>query len=353
MAPRGMASQQRRSMFEPQCTHLTMTRIYDPDLVCVSCRRPGPVGWVYQCSQDREDLIEHAVCRGDPASFDVLGHFMSDRLRIRKGSPAAREDKLSLFNEMTQEQMIGYRPDQMATILRQRENVQAVIQLQRLRNDSTDIINRHTYPGVFESAPSSFDYKKPWVRGVQDECQYRICSRCRPSLADRAFLSLDAIAHGEIPPTAAVGFGFHIMGERPIVNAEVLKQLGQRADPETWTCSTGSAEDTPDQHCVGSRESTRHLLEEPVRDASASKGNSAKPGGLGKSQTRMSKKDGVGHLRPSPRCSNLGEFANWNQGKNYGFVQRSIWTPPPCPISRSCGGSISEGSQTVAADLLV
>lgn len=65
MPPRGVSGPQRRPVFEPQCTHLTMTRIYDSNLLCVACRRPGPSGWVYHCSQDREDLIEHAICRGE------------------------------------------------------------------------------------------------------------------------------------------------------------------------------------------------------------------------------------------------------------------------------------------------
>ncbi|PFH63283.1 hypothetical protein XA68_14935 [Ophiocordyceps unilateralis] len=204
-----------------------MTRLYDPCLLCVACRRPGPNGWLYQCTQDREDLIEHAVCRGEVASFDVLGQRMSEQLRIRKGSPAARENRLSLFDEMRPEQMASYRPDQIATLLRQREN--AVIQLQRLRNDSPEIVSHRTYSTAFEGAPGPFEYRKPWIRTVQEECQYRVCPRCRPALSDRAFLSLNAVADGEIPPTAAVGFGFHTMGERPVFDVEMIQNLGTGA----------------------------------------------------------------------------------------------------------------------------
>jgi hypothetical protein len=60
---------QRRSSFEPQCTHPTMTRVYGPDVVYGTCHRPGPLGWVYQCTHDREDVIEQAVCNGDFVSF--------------------------------------------------------------------------------------------------------------------------------------------------------------------------------------------------------------------------------------------------------------------------------------------
>lgn len=38
-----------------------MTRLYGFEFTCESCHRSGPFGWVYRCTQDREDLIEHAV----------------------------------------------------------------------------------------------------------------------------------------------------------------------------------------------------------------------------------------------------------------------------------------------------
>lgn len=46
-----------------------MTRLYGTDFLCESCHRPGPFGWVYRCTQDREELIEEAVARG----FTVRG----------------------------------------------------------------------------------------------------------------------------------------------------------------------------------------------------------------------------------------------------------------------------------------
>ena len=60
---------------------------------------------------------------------------------------------------------------------------------------------------------------------------YKICPFCRPSAADRAYLSLNAVANGEIPPTAATGFGFHLLGERPVVDANVVRNIGLRSAP--------------------------------------------------------------------------------------------------------------------------
>lgn len=62
-----------------------------------------------------------------------------------------------------------------------------------------------------------------------------ICPVCRTGAADRAYLSLDAVANGEVPPTAAVGYGFHVMGERPVVDAEILKTIGCRPAPLVGT----------------------------------------------------------------------------------------------------------------------
>lgn len=50
------------------CTHMTVTRLYGANATCSVCRRPGAFGWVYLCTQDHEDVLEHAV-----ADLDVVG----------------------------------------------------------------------------------------------------------------------------------------------------------------------------------------------------------------------------------------------------------------------------------------
>lgn len=64
--------------------------------------------------------------------------------------------------------------------------------------------------------------------GHDSECQYQICSGCRPGASDRTFQSLNAVANGEILPCAATGYGFHILGGRPIADARVVRNIGQR-----------------------------------------------------------------------------------------------------------------------------
>lgn len=103
--------------------------------------------------------------------------------------------------------------------------MQTTIQKERLRNSGTANFGRLGHlNGIF-------DFSKPWIVGANEICQYMVCPSCRPSAADRAYLSLDAVAKGEILPTAAAGYGFHIQGKRPVVDAEILKGIGCRPVP--------------------------------------------------------------------------------------------------------------------------
>lgn len=72
---------------------------------------------------------------------------------------------------------------------------------------------------------------RPWVTEEQDECQFKCCAKCRPLSAQRSYLSLDAIMSGECPSTAATGFGFHLQGSRPVIDARTLRNIGYRPVP--------------------------------------------------------------------------------------------------------------------------
>jgi len=52
-----------------QCTHHTMTRIYNPNFNCAICLKPGPFGWLYRCIQDRELIIEQNLKAGNQVWF--------------------------------------------------------------------------------------------------------------------------------------------------------------------------------------------------------------------------------------------------------------------------------------------
>ncbi|KAI5457738.1 hypothetical protein BGZ63DRAFT_427772 [Mariannaea sp. PMI_226] len=209
-----------------------MTRLYGASFVCESCHRPGPFGWLYRCTQDREELIEEAASRGFTTAFDDLGRHLTAKLGTRKGSPAAREDKLSFLTEASPQVLATYQPNQLATILRQREHLKSQIYKERIRKKNADMFGPFRQTSGREKASSKIQNpSRPWVCADDEECQFKVCPLCRPSYADRSFISLDSVLHGELPPTAATGFGFHIIGERPVVDANLVRTLGLRRPP--------------------------------------------------------------------------------------------------------------------------
>ncbi|PTB38258.1 hypothetical protein M441DRAFT_249228 [Trichoderma asperellum CBS 433.97] len=318
----------RHPTFEPQCTHATMTRIYSPTLLCSSCRYPGPSGWLYQCTQDREDLIEHAVRQGEFVNMDHVGCQLTPMMGIRKGTPAAREDRLSFFKEISQKQLARYHPDQIAKILRQRENVQLAIQRDKIQKSSAAILSRLAQPYGLDSASCSIGLQKPWLCSPQEECQYRVCQNCRPSYADRAFLSLNAVANGEVPPTAAAGYSFHLLGQRPVIDASILLNIGCRPVPLPRSSPASTEHDSPAstmsvmdlldaQIARGRILWTRRTDDAEIEEYDADYDWSLMP---------MVSNITSGHLKYSPGCENLGALSENTTSNTFDPQQ---WTPPP------------------------
>ena len=81
------------------------------------------------------------------------------------------------------------------------------------------------------------DATKLWVPKPNEECQFKVCHRCRHACMERSFLSLDAIANNEIPMTAVSGFGFNLLGKRPVVSRKCAINYGLRPDPRPQTVS--------------------------------------------------------------------------------------------------------------------
>ncbi|KAJ4014428.1 hypothetical protein NW752_007188 [Fusarium irregulare] len=195
-----------------------MTRVYDTDATCFSCQEPGQFGWLYQCTQDLDQIIEEKM----PCT-DFLDYNFRKSMGVRKGSAEARRDKLSFLSELTPEQMACYRPDQIATILRQREQLKNVIAREEFKRSA---LIGNPAPG-FGAHMNDDAYTEQWKRDDKKNCQYRVCPRCRPICVDRAFLSLDAVANGEIPPTAAAGSGFEALGGRPVIKKDVIECINE------------------------------------------------------------------------------------------------------------------------------
>ncbi|KAI1500992.1 hypothetical protein F5X99DRAFT_384069 [Biscogniauxia marginata] len=175
--------------------------------------------------------------KGHPVNFDLLGLSFSEQISPGARGPERRSDKFAFLKEITPDQMKTYTPDQIATILKQREHLLDVVgheqekagQRQRSFYFPSCDSNLTVKPPPGFDCPS--DDKKPWVLDENDECQVKYCHRCRPSCEPRTYLSLDGVLSGDIPPSVATGFGFHRMGTRPILDAEAVKHIGLRAVP--------------------------------------------------------------------------------------------------------------------------
>ncbi|KAI0178411.1 hypothetical protein BJ166DRAFT_50503 [Pestalotiopsis sp. NC0098] len=192
---------------------------------------------------------------------------MTAQVKPGPRSPESRSNRYSFFEEVDDVAMKTYSPDQISTILQQRENLQNVLAIED-RSKSTR--KRSVYfprsgtmrsiylpPGLAESRAG-----KPWVPEDLKECQFKCCHRCRPTCEPRSYLSLDGVVKGDIPASAAVGFGFHQHGSRPVMDAEVVKNIGYRPvplprsfqrDPETPSSPSSSLREvieTIDQHVI-------------------------------------------------------------------------------------------------------
>ncbi|GAW22380.1 hypothetical protein ANO14919_119170 [Xylariales sp. No.14919] len=135
--------------------------------------------------------------------------------------------------------MRTYSPTQLATILEQRDNLLDVVSRQSRASSKAQQL-------YYPSGSYRGSLVKPWVPREDEECQAKYCHHCRPSCEPRSYLSLDGILNGDVPPTAATGFGFHRMRTRPIVNAGIMREIGlrpvpwPRAEPQIYPSSPSS-----------------------------------------------------------------------------------------------------------------
>ncbi|KAK6851498.1 hypothetical protein PG995_011623 [Apiospora arundinis] len=197
-------------------------------------------------------MIEDQMEKGRPVSFDLFGASFLDRKPAPSPrGPASRSDPLNFLTEITVDDLKTYTPQQIKTILEQREHLHEVLERQQRLIPGRS----YYYPSLGTrrkgDPPSGFGFPacaslpnadKPWVVSEGDECQFKCCHACRPTCEQRASLSLDGIVKGDIPPTAISGFGFHLQGSRPLVDAEVVQNIGYRAVP--WPNALIPAEDS-------------------------------------------------------------------------------------------------------------
>ncbi|KFY30275.1 hypothetical protein V494_08203 [Pseudogymnoascus sp. VKM F-4513 (FW-928)] len=175
-------------------------------------------------------MIENAYNEGGVNSLDDLFASFTVPAEPKSRSAAARARPVSFLEEMGPGQLQSYTPQQLSILLDQRTHV-----LNVAKRHSRDLeIYRHREQSVlnpFSIFGDAYDETKLWVPKANDECQFKVCHRCRQACGERSFLSLDAIANDEIPMTAVAGFGFNILGKRPVVQRKHAINYGLRPDP--------------------------------------------------------------------------------------------------------------------------
>nr|XP_036583754.1 uncharacterized protein CTRU02_06393 [Colletotrichum truncatum]KAF6792897.1 hypothetical protein CTRU02_06393 [Colletotrichum truncatum] len=221
------------------CTHVTMVRVYSYVLRCDSCDNYGPFGWLYRCSQDREEILRDSIFCGDEVTFDDLGKQLITAVQPRHRGPEKRAGNAASFLEEMPSNHIAktYTSDQLLTIFHQRKHLGNVLRRESVRKTAATVTESNTYE-LEEFLDQSAN---PWVPSLKEECQYKICPYCRPGGADRAYISLDGIADGSIPATAATGFGFHLFRQRPICNSKLVANLGLRSSSTSGASTSSSA----------------------------------------------------------------------------------------------------------------
>ncbi|KAL2075537.1 hypothetical protein VTL71DRAFT_480 [Oculimacula yallundae] len=223
-----------------QCTHLTTTRLYTADFRCVFCMRAGSFGWVYRCTQDRELLLDEDIQNGFAEKLDKFCETLPRSTFPHKRSAAARIDKLSFLNEVSDFAMQSYTPEQLKIVLAQRADVHEQLAQPEYPDFPEAFYQNRPLPPhpnpppglpLPTLSPINDNGLKPWFPLPGGECQFKCCHFCRPSLKERSFLSLNGIADGDIPSTSITGFGFHLLGKRPVALVKHVKNLGLRPNP--------------------------------------------------------------------------------------------------------------------------
>ncbi|KAK4447058.1 hypothetical protein QBC34DRAFT_440324 [Podospora aff. communis PSN243] len=197
-----------------------MARLYHGGSKCDNCRRSGHFGWVYKCIMDRDALIVDAMERSRKVWFDELGHVFAKQMSLGKFGPDRRYKKYSFLAEITEEQLHTYTPTQLGEVMTQRDIVHRRILEERLNPTEPNAVALK-YP----------DNNRPWVPNRYLECQHRLCHYCHRLGADKSWVSLNSVVSGDIPPQAATGFSFELLGFRPEADVEVVRNIGCRAVP--------------------------------------------------------------------------------------------------------------------------
>ncbi|KAF2762790.1 hypothetical protein EJ05DRAFT_15429 [Pseudovirgaria hyperparasitica] len=229
-----------RTAVRPQCTHIIMDRVYQPDTICQICHFPPALGIVYKCRQDdHQEKTEpnypfaldsvwatNTISEGPKTLREELtdigmsdfvieaaeaGQYTPDQIRILK------EDKMQV-NEF------------MADAINQRERKKKKTKsIKRAdstaREDSMQPVATSAEGGMYkdrsgDSSPisqSSSRYSS-YQQRRGERCGLISCARCRYYFRDRVYMSFEGVFKGEYEPVTE-------KDELHIIDASVLRDM--------------------------------------------------------------------------------------------------------------------------------
>ena len=233
-----------RSIIKPStrkavCTHVSLERVWGSQFTCAHCRKISPLGWSYQCTQDRGE--------------DALPFFTLESLDIR--NPQVVEDYFQRLE--TKSMQLGqispwilkaireghYTEDQIIILEAQKQGVNDMIfaaaEAAFQEGDSTRFFPSRSPPSQRSlssmlsvktppAAPLSYgEYMLRLIPNHSQRCMYRTCQSCRPVSRDRAWACIDHTIETAIVPKINFEYDF-----RPVSNVNLVRSIGLRTPPK-------------------------------------------------------------------------------------------------------------------------
>ena len=239
----------------PQCTHMTMNRLYG-EHTCQMCGKVPNIGWVYACKQDELLGCRHTLT--DSENLPVVadsGDYFEAQAKVAESLGTST----SVIKQMRDGE---YSFDQMETLLQQRRHVIDVIKraesgpsvqstppspqgsaskshlpsenaitsvgvtaaptVQQVGVSSLPMTPAGTPANTPAESASNTPTKK--IKTVKKStCNFQVCHACRPFLRDRLPMSFEPVLNNEMPAVTE-----DEIAKLPFLDPGVTRNLGLR-----------------------------------------------------------------------------------------------------------------------------
>ncbi|KAF2106233.1 hypothetical protein BDV96DRAFT_654940 [Lophiotrema nucula] len=190
----------------PNCTHINMDRIYDPNQHCYICGRFPAIGFLYECRSEEASTMQ---ARESISKSKLQSELKEIGLSGSVIAAAERGEYTALQLEKLKAQKLTMRLIISETI----EGHQA-------NSAFTKLSSLATGPTNTDGTSSSKEEEFP------PRCTFKACHTCRPYYRDRIYLSFDTVFTSPPAPLTRED-----SEKLPTRNANVLKRIGLLPSP--------------------------------------------------------------------------------------------------------------------------